>query len=251
MRALRLMVPLVLIGAWLAATSVYPLFAPNQLPSPGKVIHAAVDLAVHGELVKHFVASVSRVAAGFGLGAAVAMIVGTLVGVSRRLEAILDPTLQAARNVPSLAWVPFLILWMGIDETPKITLIAIGAFFPVYLNLVTGIRQVDRKLIEVGYIFEMGRFELIERIILPSALPYLVTGLRIGMGQSWLFLVAAELIASTRGLGYLLIDGQNTARPDLMLVGILALALLGKASDGFLRAAESRALYWNDTFKGH
>jgi sulfonate transport system permease protein len=144
--------------------------------------------------------------------------------------------------------VPFLLLWMGIDEAPKIALIAIGGFFPVYLNLVTGIRQADRKLIEVGEVFGMTRFELVRRIVLPSALPYLLAGLRIGIGQSWLFLVAAELIASTRGLGYLLIDGQSTARPDLMLVGILALAGLGKLSDFGLRRIERRVLGWSDAF---
>jgi sulfonate transport system permease protein len=146
--------------------------------------------------------------------------------------------------------VPFLLLWMGLDEAPKVTLIAIGGFFPVYLNLVAGVRQTDRKLIEVGYVFGLTRVELVRRIVLPSALPYLLAGLRIGLGQSWLFLVAAELIASTRGLGFLLIDGQNTARPDVMLVGILVLAGLGKLSDAALRGIEHRALRWTDGFDG-
>jgi sulfonate transport system permease protein len=139
---------------------------------------------------------------------------------------------------------------MGIDEAPKITLIAIGAFFPVYVNAVSGIRQVDRKLIEVGYIFELNNVELVRRIVLPAASPFLLTGLRVGLGQGWLFLVAAELIASTRGLGFMLIDGQNSSRPDIMLVGILSLVLLGKLSDGLLRQVEQRALNWNDTFQG-
>ncbi len=123
--------------------------------------------------------------------------------------------------MPSLAWVPFLLLWLGIDEPSKITLIAIGAFFPIYPNLVRGIRQVDRKLVKVAYIFGLNHPELIRRIFLPAAMPYLLAGLRIGFGRSWLFLVAAELIASTKGLGFLLIDGENSNRPDLMLVGII------------------------------
>jgi len=245
-----LVVPLVLLAGWFATTSLTRVFLPHQLPSPWQVVVTAAELARGGELSRHVGASAARIAAGFALGAGVALILGTLVGLSRTAERMLDPTLQVVRNVPSLAWVPFLLLWMGIDEAPKVALIAIGGFFPVYLNLVAGIRQTDRKLIEVGYVFGLTRLELVRRIILPSALPYLLAGLRIGLGQSWLFLVAAELIASTRGLGYLLIDGQSTARPDLMLVGILVLAGLGKLSDAVLRRVERRALRWTDGFDG-
>jgi sulfonate transport system permease protein len=247
---LAVALPVVLLAVWLATTTIYRVFPPHQLPSPWQVVMTARELASDGELSRHVAASLGRVFAGFAAGAGAAVIVGILVGLSRTVELIVDPTLQVVRNVPSLAWVPFLLLWMGIDEAPKITLIAIGGFFPVYLNLVTGIRQTDRKLIEVGYVFGMRRVELVRRIILPSAFPYLLTGLRIGIGQSWLFLVAAELIASTRGLGFLLIDGQSTARPDVMMVGILVLAGLGKLSDMGLRVIERRALRWTDGFDG-
>jgi sulfonate transport system permease protein len=245
-----LIVPLGLLAAWFATTSIGHVFPPHQLPSPGQVASTARALLADGELVRHVAASLGRVLAGFACGAAAAIAVAICVGLSRLAEQLLDPTLQVLRNVPSLAWVPFLLLWLGIDEAPKLTLIAIGAFFPVYLNLVAGIRQTDRKLIEVGYVFGLGRAALVRRIILPSARPYLWTGLRVALGQAWLFLVAAELIASTRGLGYLLIDGQNTARPDVMLVSILVLALLGKLSDGVLRRLERRALHWTDGFGG-
>jgi sulfonate transport system permease protein len=246
---LAAVVPLALVLVWFATTSVYRVFLPHQLPSPWQIVTTAGELLRDGDLLRHVVASVGRIAAGFAVGAGAALIVGTLVGLSRTVETLIDPTLQLVRNVPSLAWVPFLLLWMGIDEAPKVTLIAIGSFFPVYLNLVTGIRQTDRKLVEVGSVFGMRRFELVRRIILPSALPYLLAGLRIGLGQSWLFLVAAELIASTRGLGFLLIDGQSTARPNIMLVGILVLASLGKLSDTLVRWTERRALRWTDGFE--
>jgi len=236
--------PLVLVGTWFLATSVAHRFLPHQLPSPAQVARAAWQLAAGGELARHALASAARVAAGFALGASAALAAGTLVGLSRAAEAIVDPTLQVARNVPSLAWAPFLLLWLGIDEAPKVALIAIGAAFPVYLNLVVGIRQVDPALLEVGQVFGMTRGELILRIVLPAAAPYLLAGLRIAIGQSWLFLVAAELIAATRGLGFLLIDGENTARPDVMLVGILALAILGKLSDSALRRAAHRLVPW-------
>ena len=253
-RWLGIIVPAVLLVAWVATTTTalggHPVFAPHQLPSPWQVLATARELAVGGDLARHIGASLGRIAAGFAAGALAAIAIGTAVGLSRTVEAVIDPTLQLARNIPSLAWVPFLLLWLGIDEAPKITLIAIGAFFPVYLNLVTGIRQTDRKLIEVGAVFGLDRAALVRRIILPSAVPYLLVGLRIGIGQSWLFLVAAELIASTRGLGYLLIDGQSTARPNVMLVGILVLAGLGKLSDTVVRAIERRALHWADAFEG-
>ncbi len=248
--ALTFVVPILLLAAWYITTEVTHSFAPNQVPSPLVVFGTARDLLESGDLARHVGASIGRVAVGFAVGAFAAMVVATAVGLWRPIEQLLDPTLQAIRSVPSLAWVPFLLLWMGIDEAPKITLIAIGAFFPVYVNAVSGIRQVDRKLIEVGYIFELNNVELVRRIVLPAASPFLLTGLRVGLGQGWLFLVAAELIASTRGLGFMLIDGQNSSRPDIMLVGILSLALLGKLSDGLLRQVEQRALNWNDTFQG-
>lgn len=244
------LLPVGLLAGWFLATDGFHLLPAHQLPSPRAVVRTARDLLVGGELLRHVAASVQRVALGFFLGAAVAIALGTWVGLSRFAERVLDPTLQAIRNVPSLAWVPFLLLWMGIDELPKVTLVAIGAFFPVYVNLVSGIRQTDRKLVELGQVFGLSELRLVRHIVLPAALPSLLTGLRIGLGQSWLFLVAAELIASTRGLGFLLIDGQNSARADIMLVGILLLAVLGKASDGALRLLERRLLAWTDGFGG-
>ncbi len=243
-------VPLILLLLWWVCTDVLGIFAPNQLPSPLQVLRTAGEQFTSGDLTRNIWASLQRVLLGFAIGSLIAVIVATLAGLSQTVERLLDPTLQALRNVPSLAWVPFLLLWLGIDEAPKITLIAIGGFFPVYLNLLSGIRQVDRKLLEVGYVFGLGDAALVRRIILPSAVPYLMTGLRVGFGQSWLFLVAAELIASTRGLGFMLIDGQNSSRPDIMLVSIIALALLGKLCDGLLRTIEKRLLVWTDGFSG-
>jgi len=244
------LLPVGLLAGWFLATDGFHLLPAHQLPSPRAVARTARDLLAGGELFRHVAASVQRVALGFFLGAGVAIVLGTWVGLSRFAERVLDPTLQAIRNVPSLAWVPFLLMWMGIDELPKVTLVAIGAFFPVYVNLVSGIRQTDRKLVELGQVFGLSELGLVRHIVLPAALPSLLTGLRIGLGQSWLFLVAAELIASTRGLGFLLIDGQNSARADIMLVGILLLAVLGKASDGALRLLERRLLAWTDGFGG-
>jgi sulfonate transport system permease protein len=235
---------------WYWATDGAHLVPAHQLPSPRAVLRTGGELLQDGELVRHVGASVRRVLLGFSLGAAVAVLLATVVGLSHTVERALDPPLQAIRNVPSLAWVPFLLLWMGIDELPKVTLVAIGAFFPVYLNLVAGIRQTDRKLVELGQVLGLGGLRMVRHIVLPAALPSLLTGLRIGLGQAWLFLVAAELIASTKGLGFLLIDGQNSARADVMLVAILLLAFVGKGSDAALRIVERRLLGWTDGFGG-
>ena len=176
------------------------------------------------------------------------MVLGTPSGLSRRVDRAVEPTLQAVRTIPTLAWAPLLLLWLGIDEAPKLTLVAIGAFFPLYVNLVAGIRGVDRKLVEVGRVYNLSWWAIARRIILPASLPSLLTGLRLGLSQAWLFVVVAELIAATRGLGFLLTDSQNLSRVDLMLVAMLCLAVLGKLTDMVLRSARAaRCLAWRDT----
>lgn len=222
----------------------------HQMPAPTQVAQTLFNLAVSGELLRHINASLLRVAAGFLIGAGLAIVIGTWVGLSRRAEAYLEPTFQALRAIPSLAWVPLLLLWLGIDETPKVVLIALGAFFPVYLALLAGIRNIDRKLVEVGQLYQLSSFALVRRILLPAALPNLFTGLRGALSLSWMFLVAAELIAATRGLGYLLSDGRETSRPDLVIAAILLLAVLGKLSDSLLKYWETRALSWRDSYQG-
>lgn len=220
-----------------------------QMPAPSEIAVTLTDLA-EGALWKHISASLLRVLLGFTIGASLALVFAAWVGLSREAEAYLEPTFAGLRSIPSLAWVPLLLLWLGIDETSKIVLIAIGAFFPVYLNGVAAIRDIDRKLVEVGQMYGFSRTRLVRRILLPAALPGLFTGLRSGLSLAWMFLVAAELIAATKGLGYLLSDGRETSRPDIVLAAIIVLALLGKISDGLLAALEKRCLAWRDTFNG-
>src|ERR671911_258765 len=220
-----LIVPLLILAMWQLAVN-QEFYSRGQLPAPLDVIAAGRELQDIGLLVPNVLASVERV------------------------RSLLDPTLNALRAVPSLAWVPLFVLWLGIGETPKLTLIALGAFFPVYTNLVSGIRQIDRKLIEVGHAYGLRGWNLMREILLPAAFPSLATGLRMGLAQAWLFLVAAELIAASRGLGFLLIDGQNSGRADIILLSIVLLALLGKGTDWLLARGERRLLRWSDTFRG-
>jgi sulfonate transport system permease protein len=246
-RVQGLLVPAVLVIIWETVVRA-GWVSQHLLPPPSELVTTLADLAGNGTLLGHIGISSLRVLIGFFIGAGLAVVVGAAVGLSRRTEALLDPTFQALRAIPSLAWVPLLLLWLGIDEAPKITLIAIGAFFPVYLNFVAGIQNVDRKLVEVGGIYGLTGYRLIARIFLPAALPNLFTGLRSGLSLSWMFLVAAELIAASSGLGYLLTDGRETGRADLVIVAIIVLALLGKTSDSLLLWLEVRLLGWRDVF---
>jgi len=222
----------------------------HLVPAPSTIAETLWQLG--GErLARHIGVSSLRVFAGFAIGALIAILFGAAMGLSRRIDSLLDPSFQALRAIPSLAWVPVLLLWMGIDEAPKITLIAIGAFFPVHISVVAGIRDVDRKLIELGEVNRLSQRALFTRILLPASLPHIFTGLRTGLSLAWMFMVAAELIAATRGLGYLLSDGRETGRPDTVFGAILLLALLGKLSDSVLKAIETRVLSWRDTSTGN
>ena len=181
----------------------------------------AEEVGIHIALGRQPALQQLKAQAAMGIGAVAGTVLGALTGALPVARSLLDPTLQALRAIPSLAWVPLLLLWLGIDESPKITLIAIGVFFPVYLNFVSGIHNVDRKLVEVGDIHGLTDWRLIARIFLPASLPNLFTGLRTGLSLAWMFLVAAELIAATKGLGYLLTDGRETGRADLVIVAIV------------------------------
>ena len=218
----------------------------NLLPAPSDVLRTLQELAANG-LGTHVLASTLRVAAGFALGAGLGLLSGAAVGLSRRAEALLDPSFQALRAIPSLAWVPLLLLWLGIDEASKIVLIAIGAFFSVYMGVSSGFRDIDRKLMEVGQMVGLGPLALLRRVMFPAALPPVFTGLRNGLSLAWMFMVAAELIAATKGLGYLLTDGRETSRADIVLAAIVLLAVAGKLSDSAMQQLEQRLLRWRDT----
>ncbi len=232
---------LLLLWQWASTNGAY---SASQLPTPAAVGSALIELIERGTFWTHVAISVQRVLIGFAIGATIGLTLGSLVGLSPRASSLLSPTIQAIRAVPSLAWVPLLVLWMGIYEGPKVTLVAIGAFFPVFTTVASGFMHADRKLIEVGRAYGLSGFRLVTGILLPTAAPTIFAGLRLGLAQSWLFVVAAELIASSKGLGFLLIDSQNTSRTDILLLAIICLAILGKTTDLILATLEKRALRW-------
>ena len=242
---LALLVPLALLGLWQLVVEL-GIYSRGQLPAPVDVWRAGVQLWDADLFWLNIRVSFERVVRGFLYGGVIAIGLGLIVGLWGVARMVLDPALQAVRTIPSLAWVPLFILWMGIGEQPKIMLIALGAFFPIYTNLVSGIEHVDRKLIEAANAYGYSRVSLAWHVILPATLPSLMTGLRLGLAQAWLFLVAAELIGASRGLGFLLVDGQNSGRADVIVLSIILLAVAGKLCDGGLSLVQNRLLRWSD-----
>jgi sulfonate transport system permease protein len=217
------------------------------VPPPSTIIETLYELARTGELWTHIRATCLRVFVGFGAGTIAGTVLGAIVGYSYAVRQLVDPTLQALRAIPSIAWVPLFILWFGIFETSKITLIAVGVFFPVYLGVLGAIASVDRKIVEVGRVFRLSPLALTWRVLLPSILPAYVIALRGGLGLGWMFVVAAEFMGASEGLGYLLVDGQQLGKPQQIVAATLVFAVIGKSSDWLLLTVAAPFLRWQDT----
>jgi sulfonate transport system permease protein len=235
--AVGLVVPVLVVALWAVVTATGAVPA-HLLPAPLDVVRAGVQLAEQGILGPYVAISLQRVLLGFALGATVGLVLGAVVGLSRVGRLLLAPTAGAFRTVPSLAWVPLLLLWMGIDEDSKVTLVAIGAMFPVYTTVAGALRHVDPQLVEAGRAFGLTRIPLLVTVQLPAALPAVVSGLRLALAQSWLFLVAAELLAASMGLGFLLTESSANGRVDRVLLAIVLLAVLGAATDAVVGVVE-------------
>ncbi len=239
------LLPIILVVTW-EALSRLGVFPSYQLPAPSMILATIQEMAQDGSLWGHVGITTYRVFLGFIIGTAVAVVLASFVGFYKKAEYLFDPMIQAFRSIPSLAWVPLFILWMGIGEPSKVTMIAVGVFFPVYLNIVSGIAGVDRKLIEVGKMYGLSTFQLVTRVILPASLPSFLVGLRSGLGLGWMFVVASELMGASQGLGYLLVLGQNTLSPETIIASIILFAIIGKLTDWILKVIETRALHWQD-----
>jgi sulfonate transport system permease protein len=242
---LGLLVPLGL-GLLHEAIAYFNLINTRLLPPPSLIFKAIWELAASGDLWTHAGATLLRVAAGFAFGSIAGLLLGAVSGVFQVIRQLIDPLLQAIRAVPSIAWVPLFILWFGIFETSKVVLIAVGVFFPVYLGVTQAILSVDRKTIEVGRVFRLSQFALIRRVLLPAILPSTITALRSGLGLGWMFVVAAEFMGASEGLGYLLIDGQQLGNPTQILAALVIFATLGKVTDALLVGITRPWLAWQD-----
>ncbi|MUT66112.1 ABC transporter permease [Paenibacillus sp. NEAU-GSW1] len=226
------------------------LISESLLPTPLAIAIRFVDLVASGVFFEHFNISVYRALLGFLLGAGTGLLLGLFTGLGKIAEKTLDPSLQMLRTIPLLSLIPLFILWFGIGEFSKILMISLGAFFPVYVNTFLGIRNVDLKLFEVARIFQYSRLQLVAKLIIPSALPNILLGVRLSLGIAWLVLVVAEMMGTSAGIGYMIQDARAYMRTDIVFVGIILFAVIGKLSDSGVRLLENRWLRWRDTFKG-
>ena len=224
---------------------------PMLLPAPTKVAATLMTMLINGELLSHLGISLLRVLEGFALAAVIGLPLGIGIGLSRALEHLTDLILQLMKPIPPIAWIPLSILWFGIGEGGKVFIIFLGAVFPILINTVDGIRQTDQRFVEVARVLEVTRPRFILKVVLPGALPAIMTGLRIGLMVAWICVVAAELIASSSGLGYLIMDARQLMQTDRMLVGMLTIGVMGKFLDVALKAAEHRLITWKTSFAGH
>lgn len=240
-------VPFAVVVIWEIA-SRSGLVNARLLPAPSVIVLAFWRSVTDGSLVTHSLASAKRALLGLAIGGGLGFAAGLVTGLWRPAETLLDSTIQMIRNVPHLALIPLVILWFGIGETAKIFLVAIGVFFPLYINTFHGVRTVDRQLVEMAEVYGLDRRAQLTRIILPGALPSILVGLRYSLGLMWLTLIVAETISATSGIGYMTMNAREFLQTDLVIMGILVYALLGKLADVATRAIERRALSWHPAY---
>lgn len=241
---LPLAIPALVLAVW-QVLSDKGVLRPSILPSPLAIFKTLHDMALSGDLFRQLGISLVRVFEGFGLGSVLGILLGLAMGLSSRLDRALSLITGLLRPIPTIAWIPVLILWMGIDEGSKVTVIAVGAFWPVLLSAIQGVRGIDPKYLEVARVLEKGRRQVLYQVVLPSALPSLFTGLRVGLGIAWASMVGAELIAASSGIGYMIMYAREVSQPDVMLVGVAAIGLTGLLMDFLVVRLEHRLLRWN------
>jgi sulfonate transport system permease protein len=240
--------PVLLVAAWEYLSRI-GYIAPNVLPAPSAVALAGWHALKSGELAHNMGVSTLRALAGLVVGGGIGLALGIANGLSERSRRYTDTTLQMIRNVPHLALIPLVILWFGIDEEAKLFLVALGVFFPIYINTLHGVRTVDPQLIEMGRVYGMSRLTLFRRVILPGALPSIFVGLRFALGIMWLTLIVAETIAASSGLGYMAMQAREFLLVDIVVLAILIYALLGKFADVLTRWLERACLQWHPAFQ--
>lgn len=242
------LLPVTLVLGWQAAAQLGWL-STRILPAPLDVLKVGIQLTASGELYHHFAASAQRAVTGLLIGGSIGFMLALATGLSPLAQRLLDSSIQMVRNVPLLALIPLVILWFGIGEEGKVFLVALAVFFPIYLNTFHGLRAVDKDLIEMGKVYGLGRIALFSEVILPGALPSILVGLRMSLGFMWLFLVVAETISSSEGIGYMTMNAREFLQTDVMVLGIAFYALLGKSSDVLASLLERYCLQWHTGYR--
>lgn len=247
-RAAPWAVPVLILLAWEAA-STSGWLSTRVLPEPLSVFKAFWQLAASGEMWTHVLVSTRRAVLGFVIGGGLGLVLGLATGTFRIAETLLDSSLQMLRNIPALALIPLVILWFGIDESAKLFLVALGVFFPLYLNTFHGIRSVDKGLIEMARSYGLSGWSLYRQVILPGALPSILVGVRFSLGLMWVLLIVAETISAQAGIGYLTMNAREFLQTDVVLVGILLYAALGKLADVAAKGLERWWLRWHPGYQ--
>ncbi|MEH0932562.1 ABC transporter permease [Micromonospora sp. CPCC 205558] len=239
----RVVSPVVLVLGWELAART-GLLAAEKLPAPSDVLATGARLSRDGTLGIHLLDSLTRAGAGLLIGGLLALVLGTVAGLLRLGDDLVDPPVQMARMLPHLGLVPLLIIWVGIGESLKISLVALGAFFPIYFNTYAGIRDIDERLVEAARTCGLGQAARLRHVVLPGALPSLFLGLRLAIGAAWLSLVVGEQVNAQTGIGFLMMEAREFSQTDVVVLGLLVYALLGLISDSALRVLERRMLTW-------
>jgi len=240
-------VPAIVVLLWEAAARL-GLIAPQVLPAPSSVFATAANMTQNGELFIHLGVSLLRAAGGFVIGGSIGLALGVLVGFSPFAQALLDRPIQMIRAVPFLAMLPLVIVWFGVGEVAKIFLVALAVLFPIYINAMLGIRQIDPKLMELARVIGMSRAGVVRRIVIPGAMPSILTGVRYALAHAWLALVIAETLATTRGIGFLAMDAREFLNTNVILLTIIIYAIIGVVADALVRMLESRLLSWHANY---
>lgn len=239
--------PVTLIAIWQVVSSIGIINA-RLFPPPSVILLTAIELVQSGELYYHMGISTYRAIVGLLIGGGIGFILGLINGLFPMAGKFFDSTIQMIRNVPHLALIPLVIIWLGIGETAKIFLVALGVFFPIYVNTYHGIRTVDRGLIEMGRVYGLTGWELFKKVILPGALPSIFVGLRYSLGLMWLTLIVAETIASDSGIGYMAMNAREFMKTDVIILSIIIYALFGKLADTLAKLIEEKTLKWHPSY---
>lgn len=240
---LYLVLPIAIVALW----SLYGSAGQTQsysMATPQQIVAAAVEYATNGELLINILVSFTRVLEGFLVALVAAAVLGVAAGISRRFERFIDLVMQVLRPIPGIAWIPLAILWFGIGENSKIYIIFIGAFFPMFVNIVDGIKGIDKRYFELGEVYEIPKWRFIRQVVIPAALPQILTGIRLGLSGAWICVVAAEMIGATSGVGFMLSDGRSMSRPDVVILAMLLIGVIGKLMDDVVEWQRRRIVKW-------
>lgn len=235
--------PVAILSIWQLA-DMYGMIKPYSMPSLRAIVNVTVDYFRNGKLLENITVSFIRVIEGFAVALGTGLLLGVLVSIFPKLEVLFDLLIQIVRPIPPIAWIPLAVLWFGIGQESKIFIIFLGAFFPIFVNTVDGIQSINPGYFELSAVYEVSKKELVTKVVVPGALPQIMTGIRLGIGNAWVCVVAAEMIGAVSGVGFMLADGRSLSRPDVVVLGMLIVGIVGKLMDDLLKVVRSKSIRW-------